>query len=312
MAPLYRVFAEISIILYTESMVNAWLMDLNQQSFTLFQDGLFDFFVFTLIVLISAFFVIQALQRFLHHHHENGHIHAAKLNFLKRTSKSLVLGLALFIVATKIIPLNNLALSLLASSGIAVIVIGFAAQETFSNLISGFFISLFRPFELNDVITLVGQNIVGTVEDITMRHTVIRTFENNRVVVPNSIINKTIIENRNLTDERACRFLSFSIAYSADLDLARSIILDEAHHHPLLIDVRTDEDLAKEIPQFRVLISNLSDSSVELRIAVWARNSGDAFQALSDLRENIKKRFDREGIEIPFPTQTVYVKQKAD
>jgi small conductance mechanosensitive channel len=290
-------------------MIIEWFNEFNTNSTNLFENGFYEFVVNTLTILIATLVVWYLFKRFFMRYTQKKELDIVRVEFIVRTLRSILFSLTGFAIAAQIIPLNNLAISLLASSGVLVIVIGFAAQETVSNLISGFFISFFRPFSINDLIVLVDKNITGIVEDITMRHTIIRTFENNRVVIPNSIINKSIIENRDLKDHKACRFLVMSIAYHADLDKARAIMIEEATNHPLLIDNRSKKDIKDGVPWFKVILSQLSSSSVDLRITLWTKTSGDAFVALADLRESIKKRFDAEGIEIPYPTQNIHIKK---
>ncbi len=290
-------------------MIIEWINEFNANSTSIFESGFYDFLINTSTIVVVTLIVWFAFKRFFIRYTEKKGLDIIRVEFILRSLRSIFFSLSAFAIAAQIIPLNNLAISLLASSGVLVIVIGFAAQETVSNLISGFFISFFRPFSLNDLISLPDKNITGIVEDITMRHTVIRTFENNRVVIPNSIINKSIIENRDLKDHKACRFLVMSIAYHADIDKARAIMIEEATNHPLLIDTRTKKDIKDGVPLFKVILFQLSSSSIDLRITLWCKTSGDAFVTMADLRESIKKRFDAEGIEIPYPTQNIHIKK---
>ena len=146
--------------------------------------------------------------------------------------------------------LKSLGTSLLAGSGIAALAIGLAAQDAIGNVIGGIFISLFQPFKIGDTITYVDKNLTGVVEDITVRHTVIRTFNNKRLIIPNGLINKEIVENSNYSDDKVCVFLDLDIAYTSNTDKAIGIITDEAVKHPDFLDIRNPE----EIMQGRSLI----------------------------------------------------------
>jgi small-conductance mechanosensitive channel len=86
-------------------------------------------------------------------------------------------------------------------------------------------------------------------------------------------------------------------------------MLEEAYKSPLLYDQRTKKEIKEEVPQLSVIVSNLKESSIELRMSVWAKTSGDAFNLMAELREKIKKRFDTEGIEIPYPYQNIVLKK---
>ena len=204
--------------------------------------------------------------------------------------------------------LRTLASSLLAGAGILAVAVGFASQQALSNIISGIFIIVFKPFRVNDRLDI--NQFSGFVEDITLRHTVIRNFENRRILIPNSIISDQVIVNSNLGDERICKFINIGISYDSDIDKARAIMREEAMAHPLILDVRTPEQLEASEEMVPVRILSLGDSSVNLRAWTWARNNGEAFLMECDLLESIKKRFDQEGIEIPFPHRTIVHKDK--
>jgi small conductance mechanosensitive channel len=204
--------------------------------------------------------------------------------------------------------LRTLATSMLAGAGILAVAIGFASQQALSNVVSGLFIILFKPFRVNDRL-IIRDTLSGVVEDITLRHTVIRNFENRRIVVPNSIISNEILINADLGDEKVCRFLEMGISYDSDVDLAKSIMFDEIKNHKDYYDNRTKEDILNGAPEVLIRVISLGDSSVNLRGYVWALNSGVGFAMYCDLLESVKKRFDKEGIEIPFPHRTIVEKK---
>ena len=87
-------------------------------------------------------------------------------------------------------------------------------------------ISVFRPFEVGDRINFVNMSIVGYIEDISLRHTTIRTFTNSRLIVPNSVMNREVLENSHIIDPVAGGFLDITIAYTADIDKAMDIIVE--------------------------------------------------------------------------------------
>ena len=202
----------------------------------------------------------------------------------------------------------SLSVSLFAGAGILAVVIGFASQHAFANIVSGIFIVIFKPFRVGDRIT-IGTDVRGVVEDINLRHTIIRNFENKRIIVPNSIISNEKIENASIGDEKICRFVEFGISYDSNIDKAMKIMEKEALKHPLHIDNRSDEEKEKNDPIVRVRVIGFADSSVNLRAWVWAKDSPDAFTLGCDLNKSIKERFDKEGIEIPFPYRTIVYKK---
>jgi small conductance mechanosensitive channel len=226
-----------------------------------------------------------------------------------RHAVSTVIYIVGFSVAIYSMPdLRTLASSLLAGAGILAVAMGFASQHALSNIISGVFIVLYKPFRVNDLIKL--RDMMGVIEDITLRHTVIRDFENKRIIIPNALISDEIIINSNFNDDRICRWIEVGISYDSNLLKAKEIIREEISKHPLHIDPRSPEDIANEVDMVPVRVIKLNNSSVDLRGWAWANNAPDAFLMACDLNESIKLRFDAEDdIEIPFPHQTVYVKK---
>ncbi|MCW8940795.1 MAG: mechanosensitive ion channel family protein, partial [Flavobacteriales bacterium] len=204
--------------------------------------------------------------------------------------------------------LRSFGSALFAGAGILAAIIGFASQKAFSNIITGIFILIFKPYRVGDVIE-ISNGRIGTVEEITLRHTVIKDFKNERIIVPNTVISDDIIINSSITDAKIQCRVEIGISYDSDIDLAMQIMRSECEKHPLLIDNRTDEDLANEVPLVRVAVIALADFSVNLRANAWTESFTDAFQMRTDLLKSIKERFDREGIEIPFPYRTIVYKK---
>ncbi len=200
--------------------------------------------------------------------------------------------------------LRHVAQSMLAGAGILAIVIGFASQQALGNIISGVFIVMFKPYRINDRISLK-DSLRGVVEDINLRHTIIRNFENQRIIIPNSVMSNEILTNSNYNDDKICRFIEVGISYGSDIDVARRIMQEEIYNHPLCIDVRKEADIEAGIPRVTVRVLSLNDSSVTLRGWAWAADAPNAFVLQCDVTESIKKRFDKEGIVIPFPQRTL-------
>ena len=208
-----------------------------------------------------------------------------------------IIYIAGIICAVSAIPgLSRLSTTLLAGSGIVALVVSLSAQESFSNIVSGLFISLFRPFNVGDRIKLISSGVVGYVESISLRHTVIKTLTNTRITVPNSVLNKEIIENSNLIENIASYYVDVSVSYESDIDKARAIMAEIVGEHPLYVDVRKDRSEEK-VP---VLMRAFESSGVALRARVWTKTVDDNFKACSDIRIELLKRFREEGIEIPY------------
>ena len=215
-----------------------------------------------------------------------------------------------FAIAIYSVPnLRTLAGSFLAGAGILAVAVGFAAQHALSNIISGVFIVIFKPFRINDRLAI--QLHQGVVEDITLRHTVIRNFENRRIIIPNSVISNEIIVNADFGDDKIVRWIDMSISYKSDIDRAKQIMAEEVLAHPLHIDPRSPEDIEMGVPEVIVRVINLMDSSVNLRAWAWGKDAPDAFVLGCDLLESIKKRFDAEpNVDIPYPHRMLYMADK--
>ncbi len=224
----------------------------------------------------------------------------------------IVLIICLFgiVMAASMIPgFSTLGVSLLASAGVLAVVLGFAAQQAFSNIISGIFIAIFKPFKVGDKITI--QEDYGTIEDITLRHTVIRTWQEKRIIIPNSKISEESIINYSIKDPKILGTLEIGISYDSDIDKARKIMMRETFKHPsLLKEVKGADNafLGKE-ELVKVRLVELTDFAQTMRLYYWAPDKTTAIKMKFDLTEAIKKRFDKEGIEVPFPYRTIVYKK---
>ncbi|MCF8227984.1 MAG: mechanosensitive ion channel family protein [Bacteroidales bacterium] len=227
------------------------------------------------------------------------------MGFYKYCSYCLLFSIFIFY---KIPYLKTHGAALFAGVGIAAIVIGFASQKAFANIISGIYILIFKPYKISDTIEFKN-GLKGVVEEITLRHTVIINYEARRIIIPNSVISDETIINSSIQDEKIKKHVVFSISYDSDIDKAISIIQDEAAKHPLCFDNRSAEDIKNNVPRILVRVVSLGDFSVDLKAYTWAKNNDEAFVLHCDLLKSVKQRFDREGVEIPFPYRTLVYKK---
>lgn len=221
-------------------------------------------------------------------------------SYLERIIRVVVYVVAIASVLVLIPGMEKIGSSILTSAGILAAAIGLASQDALSNFIGGLFIIISKPFRVGDYIQITG-DIAGTVKEITLRHTVIVNTENRTIFVPNSTINNTTITNSTVIDSRTCAFVEVGISYNDDIDHAMAVMREEVMRHPLLIDHRTDEEREAGIEQVKIKVISLDNSSIKLRAWAWAPTNADAFNMKCDLLKAVKERFDREGIEIPYP-----------
>ena len=148
--------------------------------------------IIVIFIILSTYFIKRLSTRFIVKYFENTKnkikIDPTQFTLLKNASSALIyiagIGLAIYFIPS----LRAMAVSLFAGAGVMALIIGFASQKAFSNIISGIFIAIFHPFRVGDIIKFSDK--IGVVEDINLRHTVIRNFENKRYIIPNSIISE--------------------------------------------------------------------------------------------------------------------------
>lgn len=181
---------------------------------------------------------------------------------------------------------------LLGAAGIVGVALGFASQTSVSNIISGLFLIAEQPFKVDDIITVNGTT--GVVISIDVLSAKLRTFDNQFVRIPNETLIKT--EVRNLTRFPIRRYnAAVSVAYKEDISQVREI----------LIDVAEKNEYALSEPTPLIVFEAFGASSIDLLFLVWAPVT-EYLQLKNTLQEEIKARFDEEGIEIPFPHVSLY------
>ena len=260
------------------------------------------------LVLFFTFVLSRAAKRLMAKASTKVRVDPTQYKFMSHFISAVIYIIGFGIIIYMIPSLRALSVSLLAGAGILAIVIGFASQQAFSNLISGVFIIASRPYRVGDIVKLQ-DGVLGTVEDITLRHTVIKNFQNKRIIIPNSVMNSATIENYNIDDPKICKWVDFGISYDSDINLAMKIMREEVEKHPNFLDVRSEEQKKNKEPAVNVRVTGFGDSSVNIRAWAWAANPGSGFRMACDLKKSIKERFDREGVEIPFPYRTIVYKK---
>ena len=193
---------------------------------------------------------------------------------------------------------------LLQSGSLIVAIATFAAQQALGNIISGFSLSMSKPYEVEYKIKVVqGGGIIaeGIVQDITIRHTIIRQFNGESCIVPNSVMDASVITNTNYT-ENIGNFMEIEIGYSADIDRAMDIMQKICINHELTLNTESN----------KVFIKGYTQNGMILKTTVWTGNLDDSFRACSDIRAELVKEFLKNDIEIPYQTVTIYNEQEID
>lgn len=262
----------------------------------------------TLFCWVAIKLIHSIMNRSIKHASAILQVDPTRYAFLKHLVSALIVIMGIVVVFRMIPELNKISVPLFAGAGVLAAIIGFASQQALSNIVGGIFIVIFRPFRVGDTI-LVEQTYRGVVEDITLRHTVLRNYENKRIVIPNAFMNEEVIENAHLTDERTCSFVEVNVSYAADIDLALAIMRDLAEKHPFSIDQRTPKEKSQKKPRTRASVITLNDWSVTLRAWVWANTPAESVSLKYDLLKSIKEEFQKQGVEIPAPQPIIYSKE---
>jgi small conductance mechanosensitive channel len=208
---------------------------------------------------------------------------------IRRLVSATIYVIGLMFIILQIPQLHSLAAAILAGAGIAGLAIGYAAKDSLSNFTSSIFIAVFQPFRVGDSVDFRGE--YGQVEDLTLRHTVIKTTDNKRIIVPNSVMSMEPIINWSIRDPQITWMVDFDLEKASDIDKAREIIVRVARGHPMVL---------KEKPLSVLLInSKYSELTLRLEVTVPGRNVAKGIGC--DIREAVKKEFEVQDIH-PAPT----------
>ena len=238
-----------------------------------------------------------AVQRVLAHD-KHARVDLMAVKFLAKLARYCVYVFAFVAYAHFIPALSGLGSASLTSLSVITVVLGLAAQNTLGNLVAGIALLLYRPFKLGDRLQVIAPTGLetGTVESLTLGYTLLKTDDNRRVVVPNSLMASQTTINLTTNDPRVVCSVLISISYDADIDKARAILLDLGGKHPQATQV------------CGCPLTQLGTAGVVLSLDVWCADALTAITLKSDLLEQAKKRFALEGIGLPLLQTTVVLK----
>jgi small conductance mechanosensitive channel len=253
-------------------------------------------FAINLVTAIVIFYVGRLVVRIL----TRGMRKVMEAQKVDKTLVTFASNLASMVLLTVVIIAAVAALGIQTTSFIAILgaaglAIGLALQGSLSNFAAGVLIVLFRPYKVGDWIEAAG--VSGSVEEVQILTTVLKTGDNKQVIVPNAQIMNSIITNYSANDTRRVDMV-IGVSYDDDLDKVRST----------LEELVAAEDRILDDPACTIAVSALADSSVNFVVKPWVKTS-DYWGVMFDMTEAIKKRFDKEGISFPFPQQDVHLYQ---
>jgi small conductance mechanosensitive channel len=274
------------------------LMDVSEQEVTDFftqwsnnvGSDLIPKLIVSLLILIVGRWLARLLTRAFEKALQRADVDETLQNFFSQ-----IIYYSLLVVVI-VIALTNLGIpttSLVAIIGASALAIGLALQDTLGNLASGVLIIMLRPYQVNDLVEIGDQR--GTVTEVAFFHTHLRTFDNKVLLIPNSDVMDGNIINYSAMDWVRVD-MTFSIGYDDDLLKAKQIL-----HDIIASDERITDD-----PAPLIAVQELGDNSVDLAVRPYTKLD-DMFPVRFDVTEQVKLRFDAEGISIPFPQRDVHL-----
>ena len=253
-------------------------------------------FVFSLLVIQI---LVDSIKWYLNRLENRGDGRLAKefTPLIERLLKIIVFAIALIIILERFgINVSGLVVSL----GVGSLAIAFAAQDTIANMIAGFVITLDRPFRLGDQVQLESGEI-GTITEIGLRSTKLLTFDNTMIIIPNSKIVSAKLINLSYPDPVIRVVIDIGVAYGTDLEKVKRLLVEIGKSH---------KEVLKE-PEPQAFFVSFGTYSLNMKVVCRVANYTEQWRIGEELRMAVKKRFEAEGIEIPYPQYVIYSKNNS-
>lgn len=243
-----------------------------------------------IIVLIVGFWIIRLVVKAANRTMERSNLEVSLRKFLNRLVSITLKILLLISIASMIGIATTSFVAIIGAAGLAV---GLALQGGLANFAGGVIILIFKPFKVGDFID--AQGYTGTVNEITIFTTILKTPDNKTIIIPNGALSNGSMVNFSTEPKRRVD-MSFGIGYGDSIEKAKQVLTQ-------LVD--SDERILKD-PAPQIVLSELADSSVNFTVRAWC-DSANYWGIYFDMQEKVKLTFDKEGISIPFPQRDVHV-----
>jgi small conductance mechanosensitive channel len=247
--------------------------------------------IYAIATLIIGFIIINAFVKFLKKTLQKREVDPSLIPFTASLANVLLKLMLLISVASMVGIQTTSFVAVLGAAGLAV---GLALQGSLANFAGGVLILLFKPFKVGDVIE--AQGFIGIVKGIQIFNTIMNTFDNKKIIIPNGALSSGAITNFSAEDIRRVD-MEFGIGYDDDIKKAKKILADL---------IAADERVLNEPAEPFIALKELGDSSVNFVVRVWSK-AEDYWGIYFDMQENVKLTFDKEGISIPFPQRDVHL-----
>lgn len=241
-------------------------------------------------ILIAAWFLARFASWLLHRATSRVQLPRLLEQFLVKTIRWVVMIVGIIVALTA---LEISVAPLLAMVGAASFILAFALKDSLGNFASGLMILFFRPFDIGDLVEIGG--VTGKVLSLNLVATTIRTADNKEMIVPNNTVFGNVITNSTSVNTRRVDMV-FGIGYDDDIDQALSVLNDIVDNHPLVL----------KNPESTIKVHTLADSSVNFICRPWTK-SDKYWDVYWDVTQEVKKRFDAEGVSFPYPQQDVHL-----
>lgn len=266
---------------------------------TIFENGAVGFIITFLITVMIAKIFSTILEKLVDHAMKKDARASMPFKYLLKILRTVIYVIATFAILMNVKPLQSVSTAILGATSVMTVVVGLAAQETFGNFIAGFFIVIYQPFHVGDMVNLPEKNISGTVIEITFRHTILNTVENTKIIVPNSTMNSAIVEDKAFGQKTYIRYLALSVAYHTDIDKLERVITDVVVNTDGVIDTRSAEAKEKNLP-INITVNEFLDSGIQIRFPFTTKSLGKSVESASKIRKALLVAFRENGIEIPY------------
>lgn len=266
---------------------------------TIFENGILGFLITFLITVVIAKIFTTILEKLVDHAMKKDARASMPFKYLLKIIRTVIYVIAVFAILMNVKPLQSISTAILGATSVMTVVVGLAAQETFGNFIAGFFIVIYQPFHVGDMVNLPEKNISGTVIEITFRHTILNTIENTKIIVPNSTMNSAIVEDKAFGQKTYIRYLFLSVAYNTDIDKLERVITDVVINTDGVIDTRSVEAQEKNLP-INITVNEFLDSGIQIRFSFTTKSLAKSVETASKIRKSLLVAFRENEIEIPY------------
>lgn len=252
------------------------------------------------IILLTSFILLKITKGFYRKTLERANnIH---FRFIQSILKVVIITITIYSCLSVFDITKDISKTVLQSGTLIIAIATFAAQQALGNVISGFSIAFAKPFEVGQKVKVVnGGNIIaeGIISNITIRHTMIKQFDGQVCIVPNSTMDSSVIINTNYNGDIG-NFFEIEISYESDIQKAKDILLN----------IYKEEELAIKKDEASVFISQLTANGLLLKLTVWTKTLSDNFLTCSNMRQKVVESYQKAGIEIPYNTISLDNKEK--